>query len=612
MSGKRLGLALSGGGFRASFFHIGVLARMAEMDLLRDVEAISTVSGGSIIGALYYLRLKQLLESKADADITQHDYIDMVQTIEAEFLAAVQKNIRWRTFSSVLHNLKMVLPNYSRSDRIGELYDELIYRAAWHEERDTPIMMHELKIQPKGYTSEEPFNPTKGHNAERRNKVPVLNINATVLNTGHNWRFTASYMGEVIHDDALSVNIDKNTRLLGGRYEDIHSHNEGFPLGIAVAASACVPGLFPPLSISNMYQSPWRVQLVDGGVYDNQGLESLRDAHFYCSDLIISDASGQMRDIPSPDTRAVPVLGQVTEVLLGRVRDEMIAQAVHNNGASNVALMHMTDGLPVMFMPHLDVNGSGGNAPRRDVDDPVPQLDRDTRGRISRIRTDLDSFTDTEAYSIMALGYAYAQVHVDAFAKNWRSPASAAQVGQWRFSVAEAWLKQPASGPGDYTKQLDVAEQKFLKPYRMGMTPALAQATAIFSGSLLGMFLVLWGVAALFVDNPLSGLWTYLESVNVIDIAKLLLIVGLLALLGRFGKAIKALSKLTHFNQMAIRVAFEALVPALAAIPVKVYLLTIDKYFVRSGKYPPEGPEAGGDQGKPLPPSGAKEELMLG
>jgi NTE family protein len=30
-------LALSGGGFRASFFHLGVLARLAEMGLLRRI-----------------------------------------------------------------------------------------------------------------------------------------------------------------------------------------------------------------------------------------------------------------------------------------------------------------------------------------------------------------------------------------------------------------------------------------------------------------------------------------------------------------------------------------------------------------------------------------------
>src|SRR5690606_15713791 len=31
----RVGLALSGGGFRASFYHLGLLARLAELDVLR-------------------------------------------------------------------------------------------------------------------------------------------------------------------------------------------------------------------------------------------------------------------------------------------------------------------------------------------------------------------------------------------------------------------------------------------------------------------------------------------------------------------------------------------------------------------------------------------------
>ncbi|TMP28955.1 patatin, partial [Pseudoalteromonas rubra] len=49
MQGKT-GLALSGGGFRASLYHIGVLAALAEQDQLRHIEVISCVSGGSIIG----------------------------------------------------------------------------------------------------------------------------------------------------------------------------------------------------------------------------------------------------------------------------------------------------------------------------------------------------------------------------------------------------------------------------------------------------------------------------------------------------------------------------------------------------------------------------------
>src|SRR6185369_11673168 len=70
----KVGLALSGGGFRASLFHIGVLAKLAELDMLRHVEVLSCVSGGSVIGAHYYLEVRKLLESKSDRDITREDY----------------------------------------------------------------------------------------------------------------------------------------------------------------------------------------------------------------------------------------------------------------------------------------------------------------------------------------------------------------------------------------------------------------------------------------------------------------------------------------------------------------------------------------------------------
>ena len=70
-SNDKLGLALSGGGFRSAFYHIGVLAQMAMLELLRHVEVISAVSGGSIIGALYYLHVKKLLEDNVDTATVQ-------------------------------------------------------------------------------------------------------------------------------------------------------------------------------------------------------------------------------------------------------------------------------------------------------------------------------------------------------------------------------------------------------------------------------------------------------------------------------------------------------------------------------------------------------------
>jgi NTE family protein len=56
---KRIGLALSGGGFRAAAFHLGVFRKLQEHDLLAKVDLLSCVSGGSIAGAFLASRWNQ-------------------------------------------------------------------------------------------------------------------------------------------------------------------------------------------------------------------------------------------------------------------------------------------------------------------------------------------------------------------------------------------------------------------------------------------------------------------------------------------------------------------------------------------------------------------------
>src|SRR5207244_7718326 len=48
---SKIGLALSGGGFRATLFHLGVVAAFRQLGRLKEVGVVSCVSGGSIIGA---------------------------------------------------------------------------------------------------------------------------------------------------------------------------------------------------------------------------------------------------------------------------------------------------------------------------------------------------------------------------------------------------------------------------------------------------------------------------------------------------------------------------------------------------------------------------------
>ena len=124
----RVGLALSGGGFRASLFHIGVLARLAELDLLRHVEVLSCVSGGSIIGAYYYLELRSRMLELTDPEMTRDEYIAIVKRVEERFLEGVQTNLRSSIATDLWSDLRMIFdPRYSRSTRIGDLYQSRLF-----------------------------------------------------------------------------------------------------------------------------------------------------------------------------------------------------------------------------------------------------------------------------------------------------------------------------------------------------------------------------------------------------------------------------------------------------------------------------------------------------
>jgi predicted patatin/cPLA2 family phospholipase len=58
-SGDRIGLALSGGGFRATLFHLGVIKFLFDEKQLETVGLVSAVSGGSVLAAHLILNWKK-------------------------------------------------------------------------------------------------------------------------------------------------------------------------------------------------------------------------------------------------------------------------------------------------------------------------------------------------------------------------------------------------------------------------------------------------------------------------------------------------------------------------------------------------------------------------
>lgn len=588
MGNQCLGLALSGGGFRASFYHVGVFARMAELGMLKHVESISTVSGGSIVGAAYYILLKNLLESKADNEIMDSDYVELVQHLEKHFLLAVQKNLRMRTFANPIKNMRMGLPKYSRSDAIGELYEHHIYRPLMNIDKRR-IRMSDLIISPKGV--KQPFHPRDpvNGNSRRKHKVPVLMINATSLNSGHSWCFTATSMGEVPSRNPTFHDIDKRDHYRRMRYEEITSREPYFLLGNAVAASAAVPGIFPPMAVSKLYKDR-RVQLTDGGVYDNQGVASLFDPDCMCTDFIISDASRQIDAIDNPRTELVSILTASTSILMKRVREEVLNNLTQTQD-KHVAYFHLRRGLSaseIKWMP--------GDKVKIETDSSTSQFDvaEEMQRALSGIRTDLDSFTDVEAGCLQADGY---QMSKPELLKLKSYVSSSPLQGNWQFSKYQPRLK---AGDPKTLKHLEQGYYQFFKSlmHLLKGIPGMKQSLGLLIISLpviLSLFIIFFLIHQALEATLDISIWKILTDTEsfrdfISDLAPT--IYGFLAifilsktadtLLKGTGKWINILFNLLKAPMWLITNLFTRLIlPAIFALPIIIYLYTIDIYFVK-------------------------------
>src|SRR3954466_14526343 len=76
---KRIGLALSGGGFRASLYHLGLIRFLRDAGLLSKVSHITSVSGGSIIAAHLVLNWDRYNGSPNEFDAVASELLSFVR-----------------------------------------------------------------------------------------------------------------------------------------------------------------------------------------------------------------------------------------------------------------------------------------------------------------------------------------------------------------------------------------------------------------------------------------------------------------------------------------------------------------------------------------------------
>lgn len=249
--GQRDGVALclSGGGFRAALFHLGALRRLNELGILSKVDAITSVSGGSIISAHLATQIRNW---PAPGEV----FADWEPVVAAPFRAFAGRDLCTGPV------LQILLPwNWFRAGS-----QAAALRRRYHE-RLTSLKLSELGDRPKYVFC------------------------ATDLVFAANWKFERDRVGH--------------------RQAGYAQRPENVSVATAVAASSCFPPLFEPMGLpvpadhiqGGRFQPEQRrqellrgIRLSDGGVYDNMGLEPVwKDS----SVVLVSDGGAPFQFVES-------------------------------------------------------------------------------------------------------------------------------------------------------------------------------------------------------------------------------------------------------------------------------------------------------------------------
>ncbi|WP_321326794.1 patatin-like phospholipase family protein [uncultured Parasphingorhabdus sp.] len=252
----KIGLALSGGGSRAIAFHLGCLRALHKSGVLNRVTVLSSVSGGSVIAALYAFhdepfeefekRVISLLKRGLLSGIARQTLFSLETP---KIVAALLLSGSFATIGGAIRLIGMGLSQIG----IGGLVPLAARR--WLQapvprfaSRSTAFERHLRKRVFENVTIADVARPGLD-----------IEINAAELTTGTAFRFGSKKSG-AWRFGALTGEVPLVSK--------------------AVAASACYPAALPSFDQTLTFEKKGvtkkhRVLLTDGGIYDNLGITCL-------------------------------------------------------------------------------------------------------------------------------------------------------------------------------------------------------------------------------------------------------------------------------------------------------------------------------------------------
>ena len=309
-SPNKLGLSLSGGGYRASAFHLGTMRKLHDMGILQEVNVLSTISGGSITGAYYCTQdisfnefeknMKEMLSTKNVISfiLTSFDFFKLVLFLLVFIGSAIYTLFTPYAWLSIIILTVMII---------------LVMRFQY---RLFPVS----KIIERAY---DKFFYNKATLSSLLDSRPRLAIGSTNIQTNRPFTFSKIKM-----EDSTYAFMSPPIGFKPGN----------FPLSKAVMASSCVPFAFTPITIDKQYfeieKDAERANpvLVDGGVYDNQGIHKItqRGSSYDCDTIITSDA-GAGSPFKHSYNNVIVLLIRTMDVFMARIKDFQVMQNLYQN-----------------------------------------------------------------------------------------------------------------------------------------------------------------------------------------------------------------------------------------------------------------------------------------
>ncbi|MGV1757411.1 patatin-like phospholipase family protein [Rhizobium sp. A22-96] len=261
-----IGIAASGGGFRAMLFHVGAFIRLAELGLLQQAKRISSVSGGSI--ATGWLACVW-------PDLVKADFGNLNDVFVGPMLDFARSRI------DVIDAIIGLLPGTSAAKQVEKSYDKHLFRGR---------SLQDLPDQPQ------------------------FVFCATNLQTGVLWRFCKAYAG-----DYIVGRLDQPDFPLARAV----ASSSAFPPFLSPMVFNFADGSFqdwptaPRRPVPSIGDFRRTVMLTDGGVYDNHGVEPLVKRF---ATLFVSDGGAPFSRNPRLCRNWVSQLRRILDVTDNQVR----------------------------------------------------------------------------------------------------------------------------------------------------------------------------------------------------------------------------------------------------------------------------------------------------